>query len=65
VGAATVVSAGSTTSASSTLSNPTTLTSPGTVTPSCLRPLMTPIASASLYASTAVAPSSAIRRAAA
>jgi len=63
-GDATVVSDGSTSSSKMMLSKPTTLTSSGTRTPSLRSPFMTPIASASLYASTAVASSWTIRRAA-
>ena len=63
-GDAMVVSCGTTISSKMMLSNPTTLTSRGTDTPSLRRPFMMPMASGSLYASTAVASSSATRRAA-
>jgi len=63
-GAAIVVSVGSTSSSKMMLSIPITLMSPGTAIASLRRPFITPMASWSLYASTAVASSRAIWRAA-
>ena len=63
-GAAIVVRVGSTSSSKMMLSIPITLMSSGTAIASLRRPFMTPMASWSLYASTAVASSRAIWRAA-